>query len=156
MDIFIVLSGFSAFALFLFLHAVISRLTPAEAAIYWLIRIYVVLVIVLLVWFDIGSFAIYTFLCILYVFGVFGVIEASITLRLLAEIGKCGKIGITPSELTDRYGIDTIINQRLKRFLDSREIEIDRGAYRLSRRLSYFMLREYFLEVLRWMFPRVS
>ncbi len=154
MDICIVLSGFSAFALFLLLHAAISRATNPEAAIYWLIRIYLLLASLLLVGFGGLEWVIYTLLCILYVFGVFGIIEASITLRLLSEIGKCGKIGITHGRLAARYSIDTIIKRRLKRFLWSGEIERDRGGYRLSRRFSYFLLREYFLDVLRWMYPK--
>ncbi len=115
MDIFIILTGFSAFTLFLLLHAVISRVTTQGLAISWLIRIYLLLAALLLVGFGALEWVIYTLLCILYVFGVFGIIEASITLRLLSEIGKCGKIGITPGRLADRYGIDTIIKRRLKR-----------------------------------------
>ncbi len=148
MDIQIVLSGFSVFALFLFLHAVISRVTEDQEAIYWLIRIYILLAFLILVGLGGMEWVIYTLLCVLYVFGVFGVIEASITLRLLSEIG------ITPGRLAARYSIDTIIKRRLKRLLWAREIELDRGSYRLSRRLSYFMIREYFLDVLRWTFPR--
>ena len=100
------------------------------------------------------SCAIYGVMAILFLFGVFGVFEASITLHILTKIALAGSDGIHPNALLGTYNRSTIVKRRVDRFLWSGEFIIVGGRYRLSRRFSYFMVRERFLNFLRFLFPR--
>lgn len=152
MDTFIVGSGLFLFLLFLAFQAVIARFTDPEAVITWLIRIFLSITGLLGIgfivrigsveWF-IGSFIIYTLLTTLYVFGIFSIVEASITLFLLREIDR---------DASRPPSVDTIIRRRLERLVQSGELAKRGESYVLTKRVSYFVLRERGLQMLRWVF----
>ena len=162
MDTVIVQTGIGLFVLFLASHVIVSRFADAQRAIYWLVKLYLYVAI-----FAVGGWLtgfgglqwlliailIYSLLVVLYIFGVFGVVEASITLRLLAEVAKGGEHGLTPALLARRYNVDRIIHTRLDRFLWSGEIIRKGNTYARSNRASYFIVREAFLRWLRTVFP---
>jgi hypothetical protein len=168
MDVWILISSFLSFILFIMFLPVIFRMIHAYDAPKWYLRFACMGSLVCLglweihpVWLSgenqivgiLMSLCIYGLLVVLFLFGVFGVFEASITLHLLAKIALSGINGIHPNALLSRYNRISIVKRRIDRFLWSGELVPVGGQYRLSKRLSYFMVREYFLNLLRLVFP---
>ncbi|OGG30674.1 hypothetical protein A3A63_00640 [Candidatus Gottesmanbacteria bacterium RIFCSPLOWO2_01_FULL_46_9] len=172
MDTWILVTSGASFVLLFLLLLAVFRMVHAYDAPVWYIRMTgfcgvcclgLWWVVVFLGWVHetpqiiamgvIASLLLYGLLTILFLFGVFGVFEASITLHILTKIALSGKEGIHPNAILSSYNRNTIVKRRIDRFLWSGELLVVGGRYRLSKRLSYFMMRERFLNILRWMFP---
>ena len=161
MDSQFLIMGFVSFCFFCLASAILFRMTEREAAVTWMVRAFVVIGIghalylgqywgwIGLVWW--ASF--YGLFTVLFVFGIFGVVEASLSLRILSEIADSEKKGITRREMMMRYGRQHIVKRRVDRLLFSGELIRSGGAYRLGK-MSYYRIREYFLDFLRYVFPR--
>ncbi len=96
--------------------------------------------------------SIYVLLVFVFIFGIYSVFEASLTLRFLLEIAS-GKVGITKHELLSRYGVRTIVKRRLERLIESKDIVDGNGTFLLAKHASYFRIREQALSLLRYIFP---
>lgn len=159
MDTSIVVGGLLAFGVFLAAQIVVFRFTPQDAAVRWIGKLYCLVSAVLFLFtytnseLAIGSFLVYTGLAAVYIFWVFGAIEASLTLRILAEIAQSQE-GITSTELLDRYNRETIIARRIERLAESGELIRRGNAYERSDTVSFFLLREYVSRLVKWFFPR--
>ena len=160
MDSQLVIMGFVSFCFFCLASAILFRMTEREAAVVWMLRAFIVIGIGhalylgqywglegLLWW---ASF--YGLFTLLFVFGIFGVVEASLSLRILSEIAGSGKKGITRRDMMVQYSRQHIVKRRVDRLLFSGELVGSSGIYRLGK-MSYYRVREYFLDFLRWLFP---
>jgi hypothetical protein len=163
MDSTILILGVVAFFIFLIVHAIVFWCIHAEGAVTWVVNVlFIVLVVLVLLGLSIyphsleivvGASFIYVLFAILYIFCIFGVVEASITLRLLSEIFRGGSSGVTKKNIFARYNKEKILDRRIERFLWSRELIRVGNMYVQNDRLSFFLLREYFLRSLKWIFP---
>lgn len=160
MDSQLIIMGFVSFCFFCLASAILFRMTEREAAVVWMLRAFVVIGIghalyLGLYWRWIGLMwwaSFYGLFTVLFVFGIFGVVEASLSLRILSEIAGSGRKGITRREMMARYSRQNIVKRRIDRLLFSGELVRSRGTYRLGK-MSYYRVREYFLDFLRWLFP---
>ncbi len=147
-----------SFFLFLIVLAVLFRITQKEAAMVWIIRsFFAVGAVALCLRFGVWSFwdfawwaVLYSELVILFIYGVFSIMEASVTLRILSEITSERK-GTTLKDLLHRYNKEIIVKRRVARLLYSGELIESHGAYTLGK-TSYFRIREVFLEFFRKLF----
>jgi hypothetical protein len=87
--------------------------------------------------------SIYSLLTVLFVFGIFAIMEASVTLRILTEIARSGRIEANTSR---------IVQRRIARFLYSGEIIKNNGVF-MRGKTSYFGIREVVLNTFRRFFP---
>lgn len=95
---------------------------------------------------------IYTACVVLFLFTVFSVFEASLTVWFLSEIsGRTN--GISKNELLKTYGVRQIVQRRIERLLDSGDIQYNGTLYRLGKTQSYFRIRELVLEWYWRIFP---
>lgn len=160
MDRQLILSALLSFCLFLASIAVLFRITRQEAAIVWMIRAFIGIGGAV-VWVFAGSWglteyiwwaSLYGLFTILFVFGVFSIMEASLTLRIFTEIASSDS-GMAMTQLMKRYNRPRIIRRRIARLLYSGEIKKTHGMYTCGN-ISYFGVREIFLEFLRRLFPQ--
>jgi len=160
MDRQLILSALLSFCLFLAAIALLFRMTRQEAAIVWMIRAFIGIGGAV-VWVFAGSWgltgyiwwaSLYTLLTTLFVFGVFSIMEASLTLRIFTEIAS-SESGMTMIQLMKRYNRSRIIRRRIARLLYSGELKKSHGMYMLGG-TSYFRVRELLLNILRLAFDR--
>lgn len=176
MDTAIALTGCISFLFLLGSLLVVFRRVEVFAAVAWYIRIAVLFGICeFLTWnivcmyglnIPIGSDAyiegsaasllIYGLLAVLFLFGIFGTLESSVTLRLLAIIAGSGKEGIHQNAIISSYNRRSIVTRRLARLLWSKEVVLVGKYYRLSKKASYSVWREYFFRWMEWIFPYAS
>jgi hypothetical protein len=158
MDIEIITAAFITFSFFLALVVILFRIIRQESAILWIVRAFVSAGVVAAIFFVpqwgvtevIFWASLYGLLTVLFVFGIFSIMEASLTLRFLVEISGA-RGGITPAELKRKYNRNFIVKRRIARLLYSGELKKTRGMYMLGR-TSYFRLREYLLDIFRFAF----
>ena len=173
MDTWIVLTGLLSFIVLLVSLPIVFRLVAPFAAVGWYIRMTIIVGILCIgcwnVLFVIGvvhpinsdafyfgaftSVCIYGLLSIIYLFGIFGTIESSITLRLLTIIARNGKQGMHQNAIISSYSRKSIVTRRVDRLLYSGELVTVSRYYRLSKRASYTMWREYFFHIFTSLFP---
>lgn len=137
---------FISFFLFLVALLCIFRITRPEAAISWIIRSFIG-VSLLIVFFRFGFWnfadfvwwaAIYSLLAALFVFGIFSIMEASITLAIFSRIAR-------EEKLPDKK---SIVQKRIDRLLYSGELVRSGKTYSLGKP-SYFVTREILLNFFR-------
>jgi uncharacterized membrane protein YjfL (UPF0719 family) len=160
MDIQLIGIALLSFGMFLAVLAVLFRITRQESAILWMTRAFIGTGIVVgmtmagswgvteYVWW--ASF--YGLITVLFVFGIFSLMEASLTLRILAEIAQSGN-GISAAHLLKKYNRFSITKRRIARLLYSGEIIQNQEMYTRGK-TSYFGVREVFLKLFRKLFPR--
>lgn len=89
---------------------------------------------------------------VLFLFTVFSVFEASLTVWFLSEIaGREG--GLSKKELLRICGVRQIVKKRIDRLLDSGDMKYKGTTYVLGTTQSYFRLRELVLETYLRIFP---
>lgn len=96
--------------------------------------------------------AIYTACVVLFLFTVFSVFEASLTVWFLSEIAK-RENGVSKNELYKTHGVRQIVRKRIERLLDSGDITYNGTLYELGNTQSYFRIREQVLEWYWRIFP---
>lgn len=159
MDTYLFFTAFLSFCLFLAGIAVLFRFTRPEAAIIWMIRTFVGIAVVTVVAFGrswsltlfIWWASLYGLLTVLFVFGPFSIMEASLTIRLFTEIARSGR-GMTTADLMKHTDRSHIIRRRIDRLLYSGEIREHHGVY-MRGQTSYFGIREVVLGTFRRLFP---
>lgn len=158
MDIQIITVAFLSFCLFLISLAVLFRVTNREDGVLWIIRAYIGVGIATGVLFartwggdEILFWAsLYSLLTALFVFGIFSIMEASVTLRIFTEIARSQE-GITVFQLLKKHNRIRIVKRRIIRLLHSGELTKSNGMYTLGKP-SYFRLREYVSTIIRLAF----
>ncbi len=160
MDYQIALMAFISFILFILTLIVLFHMTAPDKALHWIVSTCLVIGIgegwYLSRYFGFTELVcwimLYLLMVVLFVFGVFSAVEASLTFRMLAEIASTGSGGLTPRQLTRRYNREGIVKRRINRLLSSGEIIFKRGAYEKNH-VSFYSVREYILVILRQIFP---
>lgn len=155
MDLAITLTSLFSFMIFLILQVIVFRRIPPRQVLSWMVIVFIVTGVAVtsalplllkgtswtvFVFLVAVSWLFYGLVSLIYILAVFGIIESSIRIRLLAEIVRRGTGGITLKELYRTYNRDVIVKKRLERFLASGDISYDRKQYRIKRRLSTFSL----------------
>lgn len=160
MDHQIIFMALTAFLLCIGALIFVFHVTPTDAAVSWLFRTVIVMGLGE-GWYVSQYFTptellyfllIYILLVMLFMVSIFSVIEASITLRILAEIVHSTHKGLSKDELKRRYNKNRIVTKRLSRFIESGELQYENGLYRRGKR-SYYTWREYIVAFMRWAFP---
>ena len=160
--------GFMSFAFFLLIHFIVFRWLRPEALLSSLAftgMVVMGLPVLLMGLFFILNVADYSWqvgvlstvlamlmgglLCFVYVLCVFGPYETSVRMRLVREIEKGGKQGLTFSELSKHYNPHTIVRMRLERLIGSGDLMEKDGWYYLKRRQNFFFLFDAVASILR-------
>lgn len=163
-DGYILLVSSIAFIGFLGMQPVLFRLIDPSMVLYWLFKSALAIGILgaVVLWFvqpdvtivTMGLYSmIYGALVVLYVFGWFVIIESSITLRILYEICRGGKTGITREQLRNIYTIDNVLRRRLKRLIVLGEVVYEKDTYRRAGNKSFFSFRDYLAAFNNMIFP---
>ena len=158
---------FLSFALFLLLHMLDCRRMNEEDLLKSLWRMCVVTMVFpgLLAWFffilkaadmvwmawvcvaAVASF-LHGLLCFVYVLCVFGPYETSVRMRLVREIFKGQREGITAEQLSCRYNNEIITAIRLRRLTGSKYIIEKDGTYKAGSATNVFFIFDIFVKVL--------
>ncbi len=153
MEIQLLTSIFFSFIAFIILHVVIFRRISRRQVLTWMVAVFAIAGIftmgvsyyfvalypfTMLLFFYFVFWMLYGLLSLIYFLAIFGIIESSIRIRLLAEVVKSGKTGITPAALYRIYNRESIVKKRLERFVASGDIVYDGNKYRMSGKLSAF------------------
>ena len=160
MDYQIVIKALTSFILFILTLIVLFHMTAQDEALHWVVRACVIIGIgegwYLSRYFGLNELiywmTLYLLMVALFVFGVYSAVEASLTLRILAEIVTAGRSGLTRQQLTQRYNRASIVKCRINRLLSTGEIMYKRGAYEKNH-ISFYSVREYLLILFRQIFP---
>ena len=151
MDVYILFIACLSFGLFLLIIAFLFRMSRREEAINWMVRTFVGIGVVIAAVFA-GSWglseyiwwaSLYGLLTVLFVFGPFSIMEASLTLRIFTEFARSGRI---------EANTPRIVQRRIARFLYSGEIIKNKGMF-MRGKISYFGIREVVLGTFRRLFP---
>ncbi|MEK7141798.1 MAG: hypothetical protein AAB800_04650 [Patescibacteria group bacterium] len=102
------------------------------------------------------SWLLYTLLVGNYFMGIFGVMESSIRMRVLGEVVREGKKGMSRQTLLARYNHSKIVDKRLARFVASGDIELIRGAYVSRKPFTFFLLPALVLRFVWWIYGRTN
>lgn len=159
-DWLILLNTSLSFILFMVLHFSVFRFIRQEEVLVWLLRAYIFGGILNL---SFGlmlfkpllgeplllSYIDYSVLTLVYILGVFGMVESSLRIRLLLEIYLKGKKGLNENTIRTNYNKMVIIGKRLERMTRSGDLKYENGKFRPGKKLSYFTLHDYFLFFIR-------
>ena len=155
-DLLILFSAGISFVLFLLLHIIIFRFISTNEVLDWVVRVFAVGVICDLIAIVFGavqmdlalgqmmvvfmlSFLIYGLLSFLYVVYIFGTSESSIRLRLIHEISKMEKSGISLEELMVRYNTEILMKRRFDRLVYTKHLVHDGQRYHMGQRYNFFL-----------------
>ncbi|MFA5087879.1 MAG: hypothetical protein WC552_02455 [Candidatus Omnitrophota bacterium] len=95
------------------------------------------------------SLFLYGILSFLYVLCVFGPYESSVRLRLIREFSSVYPGGLRYGELLRCYNNRNIIDRRLDRLVESKELEFDGRHYRKRKKQSFFLVADFFAKVFK-------
>lgn len=171
LDYYILINTFISVIIFTAVHVLFFRSIQHEKVIYWLPLIYlsgvfwtiittgtmVILKTPLLqgvhpiniLLAAITVIILYSFIILIYILGVFGIIVASIRIRLLTDIAKNEKNGITKESISQKYRQQIILNNRLKRLVGSNVLVYDKGFYKIKNKKSLFIIHALIVRSLR-------
>lgn len=165
MDVFIVLTAFTAFMVFFLSHLLIFRIIKQEELVKWLILLYTAVFLLegvgvtfllfptfsisLVIMILILSLVLYTLLAFIYVLGILGVVTTSMRIRLLDEIVERGPEGLERGEILKIYNRDRVLKRRLSRLVAGGELIYKDGYYCLNRPFSYFIIHNLIQKVLK-------
>lgn len=161
MDFFIILTSFSNFALFLFLHAALLRRYLTQPASAMILLSFIVGFIETLFSYTVFSFVflfpegyslpavllggsvscfLYTLLVFHYIAWVFGMGEAAIRIRLLFELAKHPVKGLSLEDFYERYNAESILSVRLARLVNAGHISLEGDIYKIKNRILLFQV----------------
>ena len=129
------------FLLFVVCHVLWFRMGKVKEPVRVLILSFL-LVGVLTGWLEWGilSWFVYALLVIAYILGIFGMMMASLRVRILSLIVKEGGRGITLPAILKIYNRDKIIKNRLARLVGSRDVYLRNNKYHLQKQFSLFLI----------------
>lgn len=99
------------------------------------------------------AFILYALIVFIYVIGVFGIMVASVRMRILTDIYRAGTRGVRTSVFHRAYNRDVIIRTRLERLVQSGDIAYDDGYYRVQKRYAFVLVPAFLLKTL-WVLYR--
>lgn len=89
------------------------------------------------------SASILLLLLMIYVTGIFGLVEAAIRMRIMWELYKVFPQSMTSDELFQHYNVEAMIQRRLDRLTVAKEIVMKDHYYYLGRQMNYFFFSEW-------------
>lgn len=160
MDFIVIFSSFFSFFLFVVIHALVFRLTETKNVLRGLVVSYalgnvvgVLSIFTLLYFFRvlgdgfyvsfIISFVLFTLLSLSYILGIFGMMVASLRVRILREIYSSKTKGISISDLLAIYNKKKIVDERLLRLLTGGEVSKSGNMYSLVSKRSVFRVHHF-------------
>jgi len=150
------------FLVFLVLQAVVFRYIATHRGLVWILRIASVvgllgsctaLYVSREIEFFFFPFLVYGTLIVLYVFGVFVIIESSITFRILYEFARLGTKGGRQQDFVERYNKNIIVSRRLDRLVVIGQILEQHEMYWLRQKKSVFTFRNILVKFNNFVFP---
>src|SRR3989338_6044211 len=167
MDIVILINVCVSFIFFLLVHLIVFRYIQHREVFRWLVIVFLIgaslsqsIYLILILWLlptvspialaisEAISLVLYALTTSIFVLAIFGIIEASLRIRMLAEITKTGKKGISYDELLIRYNRNMIVKKRLERFLQSGDIGFDGERYFIKHRVTPFSIPGYLFSLI--------
>ena len=157
-DLLTLFSSGSSFVLFLLLHVIIFRFISSSEVLGWIVNVFaagaiynfVAIVVLGLLKMNLAmaqmivvfilSFLIYGLLSFLYMAYIFGTSESSIRLRLIHEISKTQKAGISLDEILKRYNTGILLKRRLDRLVYAKNLVYDGKLFHIGKRHNFFLL----------------
>lgn len=101
------------------------------------------------------SFIIFWISSIIYVWAIVGIATTSLRIQLLVTISEA-KNGISYTKLLEKYNKNIIIENRLKRLTEAREITYINGKYHYNQKISYFRIHMFLLLLLAKLYKVTS
>ncbi len=157
MDFAVIFASFISLFLFVFIHFLVFRSIDKHSVIRGLLFTFVGGNIISLIFISIFlfllnqtigvyfvllliSFILFNLLAASYILGFFGMMVASLRVRILREIYIAGSNGINKKSIIEKYNERMIVDERLKRLLKSGEVKVQGDIYNLVNRFSIFRL----------------
>lgn len=166
-DIYILVSALARFVLFFILHLLAIRLKRRVSFIHWLIfPFFLSLILSILVELRISSLTIddsivillsiffYCLFVIIYVLGVFGMMLASLRIRLLTLVANGNKDGASQEKILSIYNKEKILQHRLERLVQNGDLGLFKNQYFIRNRYSLFLIHGLIFELLRKLYLR--
>lgn len=167
MDVYILSTAAGRFFLFLIVHFLVIRLVKAVNLIQWFIfplALSIILTTLLeLIWFPrtievyitILISIIYTCLfVIIYLLGFFGMMLASLRIRLLTVISGRASKGISQAEILSVYNKEKIVQHRLDRLVQNGDLGIHKNQYFVRKHFSPFFIHGLIFDLLKKLYLR--
>ncbi len=99
---------------------------------------------------------IYLLSCLFFLYGIYGSVEASITLALLLKIAGSKRVYASLEDVSTITTKKEIVERRLQRFLWFGDLVLRDNAYEIISRPTLLQVREYVLNFLKWLYPSVK
>src|SRR3989344_5284288 len=173
-DHLVIIMGFGEFAVFWLLHVLLFPKIHRRHIITWFLYIYVTTFIIgtgiltsilnlihaptisnhlaLLTITIILVGSIFSLLCIIYIIGIFGVIESSVRMKLLTLVAEKSTRGLTQAELAKTYNKVVDLTSRLNRLISSGDVQLINGKYYLRKQLSLSLLLIQLSQLITWIY----
>ena len=95
------------------------------------------------------SFLFYLFIFVAYVLGIFGMVLASLRVRILSLIVSKSEMGIDYTGILEIYNRDRIVRNRLLRLKDSGEVKLKKNKYYIKRKFSLYELHGLIFDLMK-------
>ena len=86
------------------------------------------------------ALGLFILLAVSYILGFFGMMAASLRVRILGEIYKSQERGMDHDEILKKYNKKLIVDERLLRLIGAGEVRKDGDKYILENRFSVFRM----------------
>ncbi|MDP1722111.1 MAG: hypothetical protein Q8L37_02785 [Candidatus Gottesmanbacteria bacterium] len=173
MDIFILAGSVGTFLIFLALHVLVLRQISDRSVIpvFWMTYVFVSMAAhvflgivssmrgmgaVPTLGIVAASFLLSTLLTGNYFMGIFGVMESSIRMRVLGEVVRAGRAGVSRRTLLTHYNHMKIVDKRLARFVASGDIERMGEVYVSRKPFTFFLVPALMLHFFWWVYGRTN
>jgi hypothetical protein len=166
MDSFILLMTLISCIVYIAAQTIVFRLIHEDRALMWLVKLYFFvealslitgylmlpeqLTVSLVLWHG----TLFTLFVVSYIQSIFSFLEASVSVRLLTEIARGGKRGVTKDGIRKTYNRNIIVRRRIARFLAGGDIVLQKSSYRWVRTISPFIIRTRITDLTEVLFPR--
>lgn len=162
-DIVTTIGSIVGFLSFFVAHVVVFRRIKERDAVRWFFVLVVVVgsilgvaetqVLNLLpIEFSLLSVMLFVILASCYFMGVFGLLATSVRIRILCEIARSGKKGMTFKQLLTRYNREVIVNQRLARLVSNGDIVYSLGKYSARSGVTFFVFPALVLRSMKFLY----
>ena len=163
------------FVLFVVVHAALFRIIPAGSHIRWMLKLlliipgaYLILASIFAMsapWVTLtqvefiaiiaSTILLFVLEAVVYIMTIYSFAEASITLRLLAEIAAGGGGGVSKKQILKKYNVERIVLLRMVRLTGSGEIKKSGQRYIRTGRISAFTVRHVVNSIFFRLFPKL-